>query len=152
MITLALLAISAMLPPQSPALSLVVAETERQYGPRPVPCDAGGCGDSYYRAWFDPARAIAGVPLPSSFEAQLRLHTPFISRTTLALIVARQPDGALRVLRRAGFNGRTGVACFREPGEPSVDWKPQGPQIRSAGDTLCVFDPTQIEPSAPRPQ
>ena len=66
------------------------------------------------------------------------------------MIVERQADGTLLVLRRAGFNGRNGIACFEEPDEQEVDWDPVAPSIRRHGETLCVFDEAQIDPTAPR--
>jgi hypothetical protein len=132
-------------------LSLVIAETGRQDDPQPAPCAPdGSCGDSFFRAEFRGAHLVAGASLPSAFDARLRLHTPLITRSTLALIVEHRPDGSLLVLRRAGFNGRTGIACFREPDEHPVAWTPLGPQIRWEKDILCVSDPSQIDPNAPR--
>ena len=114
-------------------------------------CDSDRtCGDSLYRADFRGARTVAGLPLPGVFEARLKLHTPLISATTLALIVERQPDGSLLVLRRAGFNGRNGIACFAEPDELPVAWRPDAPAVRWQRDTLCLFDRDQIDPNAPR--
>lgn len=131
--------------------SLVIAETSRQDDPRAAPCGLDGtCGDSFYRASFHGTRRVAGDALPPAFEARLRLHSPLIARTTLALIVERKPEGYWLVLRRAGFNARTGIACFREPDEQNVDWRPEAPQIRWDAGALCVSDPRQIDPHAPR--
>ncbi|HEY0116149.1 MAG TPA: hypothetical protein VGB54_10540 [Allosphingosinicella sp.] len=141
----------AAAPAPTPTLSLAVAETDRQDDPRPAPCGPdGSCGDSLFRARFTGGKVIAGAPLPPAFEARLRLHTPLITRSTLALIVERQSDGSLLVLRRAGFNGRTGIACFREPDEAPVAWRPEGRDVRIEGNSLCVFDAAQIDPDAPR--
>lgn len=129
-------------------LSLVIATTERQDDPRPISCR--GCGDSHFRARFDGGKSIAGEPLPPSFDARLRLHTPLITKTTLALILRREADGSLLVLRRAGFNGRNGFACFSEPDEEEVNWRPEAPGTRVQRGILCVFDALQIDPNAPR--
>lgn len=129
-------------------LSLVIAHTERQDDPRPIAC--GGCGDSHFQARFEQTRNIAGENLPLQFDARLRLHTPLISPATLALIVERQADGSLLVVRAAGFNGRNGIACFDAPDEPQVDWRPQAPAVRWRGTSLCLFDRDQIDPNAPR--
>jgi hypothetical protein len=99
---------------------------------------------------FHDARVIAGGDLPARFDARLKLHTPFISPTTSALIVERLPDGTLLVRRHAGFNGRTGIACFREPQEWPVDWAPDVPLVSRDHGDLCVTDKSQIDPNAPK--
>ena len=132
--------------------SLVIAATARQDDPRPAPCGPNReCGDFLYRAEFHGARVIAGADLPRSFEARFKLHTPFISSYTIALIVERQKDGSLLVRRQAGFNGRTGIACFNAPDEWPVEWQPEQvlPLRYDHGD-LCVFDKGQIDPNAPK--
>jgi hypothetical protein len=137
-------------PPAAPIFSLVVATSGTQVDPRPAPCGAdGSCGDFLYRSTFTKSRNLAGAPLPRAFEARLTLHTPYISRYTLALIVERRANGELLVRRQAGFNGRTGIACFDEPSEFPVAWTPTGPGIAVKGGTLCVEDKTQIDPHAP---
>ena len=135
----------------APPLSLVVATSGMQDQPRPAPCGPNGdCDDFHYRSTFTEARNIVGIPLDAAFEARLKLHTPYISRYRLALIVERQADGSLLVLRQAGFNGRTGVACFDNPGEQTVDWQPAAPDLRMQGKILCLFDARQIDARAPR--
>jgi hypothetical protein len=99
---------------------------------------------------FRGARVIAGAELPRDFEARLKLHTPYISKYVLALIVERQQDGTLLVRRQAGFNGRTGVACFNAPDEHPVDWKPNVPAVRYDKGELCLFEMGQIDPKAPK--
>ena len=132
-------------------LTLVIATSGTQSDPRPAPCGPNGsCGDFHYRSTFTGARSLAGKPLPPSFEARLKLHTPYISRYTLALIVERIPDGTLLVRQQAGFNGRNGVACFDNPDEHKVDWLPVAPGIRIDRGDLCIEDKSQIDPSAPR--
>jgi hypothetical protein len=132
-------------------LSLVIAETSRQDDPKPAPCGPNGaCGDFLYRAEFHDARVIAGADLPKRFDARLTLHTPYIGTYVLALIVERQGDGSLLVRRQAGFNGRTGVACFDEPDEWPVDWKPDVPGLHYSRGDLCVTDKGQIDPNAPK--
>jgi hypothetical protein len=64
--------------------------------------------------------------------------------------VERQKDGSLLVRREAGFNGRTGVACFNEPDEWPVDWKPDVPALHYDHGDLCVTDKGQIDPNAPK--
>ena len=132
--------------------SLVIATSGRQDDPRPAPCGADGqCGDFLYRSEFRGARVIAGGELPAAFDARLTLHTPYISEYVLALIVERQKDGSLLVRRQAGFNGRTGIACFREPSEYPVDWKPEAvAAVRWEKGDLCLFDKGQIDPNAPK--
>lgn len=132
--------------------SLVIAETRRQDDPRPAPCGpTGRCGDFLYRAEWHDARVIAGAELPKAFYARLTLHTPYISNYTLALIVEKLKDGTLLVRRTAGFNDRTGVACFYRQDEWPVDWKPeQVAGVRYERGDLCYFDKTQINPNAPR--
>jgi hypothetical protein len=131
--------------------TLVIARTDHQDDPKPAPCGPdGSCGDSLYRARFHDARVIAGGDLPARFDARLKLHTPFISPTTSALIVERLPDGSLLVRRHAGFNGRTGIACFREPKEWPADWAPDVPQVHRDHGDLCVTDKSQIDSNAPK--
>jgi hypothetical protein len=132
--------------------SLVIAETARQDDPRPAPCGpTGRCNDFLYRAEWHDARVIAGAELPKTFDARLTLHTPYISTYTLALIVERLDDGTLLVRRTAGFNGRTGVACFYRDDEWPVDWKPeQVAGVRYERGDLCYFDNGQIDPNAPK--
>jgi hypothetical protein len=131
--------------------SLVIAETSRQDDPQPAPCGPNGaCGDFLYRAEFHDARIVAGAELPKRFDARLTLHTPDISTYVLALIVERLSDGSLLVRRQAGFNGRTGVACFNEPDEWTVDWKPDVPVLHYSRGDLCLTDKGQIDPNAPK--
>jgi hypothetical protein len=136
----------------SQRFSLVIAESGKQDDPKPAPCGPrGSCGDFLYRADFHDARVIAGSELPTKFDARLTLHTPYISSYVLALIVEQQKDGSLLVRRQAGFNGRTGIACFNEPDEWPVDWQPeQVPAIRYDRGHLCVFEPGQMDPNAPK--
>jgi hypothetical protein len=55
------------------------------------------------------------------------------------------------VRRQAGFNGRTGIACFNDPSEIPVAWKPDGPTVRCDKGELCLADKGQIDPNAPKP-
>ena len=131
--------------------ALVIARTGRHRDPVPAPCGPdGSCGDSLFRVAFRDGRVIAGGEVPAAFDARLKLHSPLISDTVLALILERQADGSLLVRRRAGFNGRTGIACFREPDEPAVDWRPEVPEVKYDKGALCVSDPKQIDPNAPK--
>ena len=132
--------------------SLVIATTARQDDPRPAPCGpTGRCNDFLYRAEWHDSRVVAGADLPQAFDARLTLHTPYISTYRLALIVERQKDGALLVRRTAGFNGRTGVACFYRDDEWPVAWQPeQVVPLRYEHGDLCVFDERQIDPTAPK--
>lgn len=137
--------------PVAGSLSLVVATSGVQKDPRPAPCGADGRGGNFYfRSTFTKTRVLAGPALGQAFEARLKLHSPFMSRYRLALIVERQADGSLLVWRSAGFNDRTGMACFREPDEWPVDWQPEAPDVRHEGKALCVFDAAQINPNAPK--
>jgi hypothetical protein len=141
----------ALTPGTAQALSLVIATSGTQDDPQPAPCGPNrDCDDSLYRSTFSNARTLAGDPLPRAFDARLRLHTPYISRYTLALIVERRGDGSLLVLRQAGFNGRNGIACFDNPNEFEVDWRPSAASVRWQGKTLCLSDAGQINPNAPR--
>lgn len=132
-------------------LSLVIATSGTQDDPRPAPCGPdGSAGDFHYRSTFSAARTLAGQALGPDFEARLKLHTPYISRYRLALIVERQSDGSLLVRRQSGFNGRNGIACFDAPDEWPVEWLPEAPEIRYQGNSLCVFDAAEIDPNAPK--
>ena len=140
--------------PATPApgsLSLVVATSGAQVDPRPAPCGPNGRGgDFLYRSTFSDARIVAGAPIDPAFTARLKLHTPYSSHYRLALIVERVGDGSLLVRQQAGFNGRTGTACFGELDEWPVDWWPEGPGIERQGKSLCVVDTSQIDPNAPK--
>ena len=137
---------------QQDRYSVVIATTAHQDDPKPAPCGpTGRCDDSLYRAEWRNSRVIAGADLPKAFDARLTLHTPFISTYRLALIVERQKDGSLLVRRTAGFDGRTGIACFNAPDEWPVDWKPeQVIPLRYEHGDLCVFDKAEIDPNAPK--
>lgn len=143
-----------VVPPPAPAegsLSLVIATTGTQDDPQPARCDPDGTGGDFnYRSTFSAARTLAGAPLGGSFEARLKLRTPYISRYRLALIVERQGDGSLLVRRQTGFNGRNGIACFEGQDEWPVNWQPEAPEIRREGKVLCVFDAAEIDPNAPK--
>ena len=132
--------------------SLVIAETARQDDPRPAPCGpTGRCNDFLYRAEWRNAKVLAGAELPKAFDARLTLHTPYVSPYRLVLIVERLKDGSLVARRVAGFNDRTGIACFYRDDEWPVEWKPElvaGVSYKS-GD-LCVFDKSEIDPNAPK--
>jgi len=132
--------------------SLVIAETSRQDDPRPAPCGpTGRCDDFLYRAEWHNAKVLAGAELPKVFDARLTLHTPYISAYRLVLIVERLKDRWLVVRRVAGFNDRTGIACFYRDDEWPVDWKPQQvPGISYQRGELCVFDKSEINPNAPQ--
>lgn len=146
--------VEQVVPPQAPkegSLSLVIATSGIQDDPQPASCDPDGTGGDFnYRSTFSVARTLAGIALPESFEARLKLRTPYISRYRLALIVERRSDGSLLVRRQAGFNGRNGIACFEARDEWPVEWQPQAPEIRRQGKTLCVFDAAEIDPNAPK--
>jgi len=138
-------------PPKPGSLSLVVATSGVQNDPHPAPCGPNGdCNDFHYRSTFTAARTLAGAPLPDNFEARLKLHTPYISRYRLALIVERLDDGSLIIRRQTAFNGRNGIGCFYLPSEWPVAWEPDAPEIRHEGKSLCVFQADQIDPKAPK--
>ena len=132
--------------------SLVIAETVRQDDPKPAPCGpTGRCDDFLYRAEWHNANVLAGAGLPKAFDARLTLHTPYISPYRLVLIVERLKDRSLLVRRVAGFNDRTGLACFYRDDEWPVDWKPAAvPGVRYERGKLCVFDKSEINPNAPK--
>ena len=138
-------------PPKPGSLSLVVATSGTQTDPRPAPCGPNGdCNDFHYLSTFTAAQTLDGAPLPESFEARLKLHTPYISKYRLALIVERLDDGSLIVRRQTGFNGRNGIGCFYLPDEWPVDWQPQAPEVRHEGKSLCVFQASEIDSNAPK--
>lgn len=131
--------------------SLVIARSGNQLDPVPAPCGRDGtCGDSLFLTRFEIVEIIAGGSIPASFGARMKLHSPLIGPTTLAVIVEREDDGRMRVLRKAGFNGRTGIACFDEPDEWPVDWAPDVPAVHRNADVLCLTDPAHINPNRPR--
>jgi hypothetical protein len=137
--------------PRPGSLSLVVATSEIQDDPRPAPCGPNGdCDDFHYRSTFSAARTLHGAPLPEKFEARLKLHSPYISRYRLALIIERLDDGSFIVRRQTGFNGRNGIGCFDSSNEWPVDWHPEGPGIRYQSNSLCVSQASEIDPNAPK--
>ena len=120
-------------------LTLVVADAIEQTDPRPL-CADPTC-TSMYLGRFENGRVLAGAALPSAFTARLEMGSPFISRYRLVLLVEQRPDGESVVHDVAGFNTRTGVACFERLDTSRLGWTPEGAGITTTPrGTVCVTE------------
>ena len=117
-------------------LSLVVADAIEQTDPRPL-CGEPRC-TSMFLGRFENGRVLSGAELPNSFDARLEMGSPFISRYRLVLIVEQRPGDGAVVHAVAGFNTRTGIACFDRVDTDRVDWIPSGAGITVNRGALCV--------------
>lgn len=119
-------------------LTLVVADAVEQTDPRPL-CGEPRC-TSMFLGRFENGRVLSGVELPESFNARLEMGSPFISRYRLVLIVEQRPGEESVVHAVAGFNTRTGVACFDRDDTDRVGWIPSGTGVTVNRGTLCVSE------------
>ncbi len=149
MLGLLLLAQSVAVPAASPhrgqpapspgaPLTLVVADAVEQTDPRPL-CDEPHC-TSMFLGRFENARVLSGADLPGSFNARLEMGSPFISRYRLVLIVEQRPGEESVVHAVAGFNSRTGVACFERSDTDGLGWVPTGAGITAERGEICVTE------------
>lgn len=148
MLGLLLLAQSVAVPAVSPprvhaavapdSLTLVVADAIEQTDPQPL-CAAPDC-TSMFLGRFDNARVLAGAGLPQAFTARLEMGSPYISRYRLALIVEQRPGSEAVVHDVAGFNSRTGKACFERLDTGRLGWIPTGAGITTERGTICVTE------------
>lgn len=123
-------------PPVAANLSLVIADTVEQVDPQPL-CAQANC-TSLFLGTFRHGHVLAGQAMPAMFAARLEMGSPFLSRYRLALIVEQRPDAEPLVRAQAGFNVRTGVACFEPADVRSLGWTPSGAGISVKGDLICV--------------
>ncbi|MFN3726772.1 MAG: hypothetical protein ACK4SZ_10760 [Allosphingosinicella sp.] len=148
MLGLLLLAQSVAVPAVSPprahpavapdSLTLVVADAIEQTDPQPL-CAAPDC-TSMFLGRFDNARVLAGAGLPQAFTARLEMGSPYISRYRLALIVEQRPGNEAIVHDVAGFNSRTGIACFDHMDTGRLGWTPTGAGITTERGIICVTE------------
>jgi hypothetical protein len=125
------------LPPVTEGYSIVVARAVAQSDPIPIDCGAANC-TSWLLGKFDQSHNIAGMPLPSAFEARLEMGSPFISQYVLAMIVEVLPDRTHRVRTARGFHYATGLACFDAADTAALTPPAAGPRLVRQGRQLCV--------------
>jgi hypothetical protein len=125
------------LPPVTSGYSIVIARAVRQSDPKPIACGAANC-TSWFLGKFDQARNIAGVPLPSTFDARIEMGSPFISRYVLAMIVEGMPEGTYRVRAAQGFHYQTKLACFDLADTEKLTPQPSAEHLVRSGAALCV--------------
>ena len=137
-------AVPAVAPPRVHAavapdsLTLVVADAIEQTDPQPL-CAAPDC-TSMFLGRFENARVLAGADLPQVFTARLEMGSPYISRYRLALIVEQRPGNEAIVHDVAGFNSRTGIACFEHMDTTRLGWTPTGTGITTERGNICVTE------------
>lgn len=119
-------------------LTLVVADAIEQTDPRPL-CGEPRC-TSMFLGRFENGRVLSGAELPNSFNARLEMGSPFISRYRLVLIVEQRPGDESVVHAVAGFNTRTGIACFDRADTDPIGWTPSGTGITADRGTICVSE------------
>jgi len=125
------------LSPVTSGYSIVIARAVSQSDPNPIACRAANC-TSWFLGKFDRARNIAGVPLPSRFDARIEMGSPFISQYVLAMIVESIGDGTYRVRAAQGFHYQTKLACFDFGDTQTLTPQPNGPQIIRSDRQICV--------------
>ena len=117
-------------------LSLVVARTVSETDPRKL-CERADC-TSLFLGRYKEARVLAGLPLAPEFEARVEMGSPWNMSYRLAMIV-EQRDGREPLVRAlAGFDDRTGEACFDSRETIPLGWQPEGPGIVTRRSAICV--------------
>lgn len=130
----------AVPPPANPArLSLVVATTVSETDPRPL-CDRPNCTSLFLGRYSD-GRTLAGPALDPAFSARVEMGSPWNQPYRLALIIEERPGDERLVRTMAGFNNRTGQACFDRDELAALNWTPQGTGVSETGGRLCVTEP-----------
>lgn len=126
------------LPPATDAgrLSLVVATTVSETDPQPL-CDRPNCTSLFLGQYRD-AHTLAGPALDPVFTARVEMGSPWNQPYKLALIVEDRPGQERLVRALAGFNGRTGQACFDRRETAALNWTPEGAGLTNTNGTLCV--------------
>ena len=127
------------LPPVTGNYSIVVARAVEQADPIAIDCGLEFC-TSWFRGKFDQARTLAGNPLPAEFNARIEMGSPFNMRYHLLLLVAREPDGALRVRSQTGFDGRTKEGCLDARDTVALTPEPSGPDLFKRGQAICTIE------------
>jgi len=126
-------------PPADPALlSLVVADTVSETDPQKL-CPQPNC-TSLFLGKYENARTLAGVELPAQFGARVEMGSPWTTRYRLALIVEQRPGTEPLIRAMAGFNARTGEACFDVDETDALRWRPESQDIVRRNAVICVKD------------
>lgn len=133
------------LPPAVDAarLSLVVATTVSETDPQPL-CDQPNCTSLFLGRYRD-ARTLAGPAVEPDFSARVEMGSPWNMSYRLALIVEERPGQERLVRAMAGFNSRTGEACFDRGETAAMNWRPEGAGVSHANGTICV---TELNPQS----
>jgi hypothetical protein len=128
------------LPPPADAgrLSLVLATTVSETDPQAL-CDRPNCTSLFLGRYRD-ARTLAGPGIEAEFSARVEMGSPWNRPYTLALIVEDRPGQERLVRAMAGFNQRTGQACFERRETETLDWAPEGPGLTNANGVICVTE------------
>lgn len=128
------------LPPAADAgrLSLVVATTVSETDPHPL-CDRPNCTSLFLGRYRD-ARTLMGPAVDPEFGARVEMGSPWNTSYRLALIVEDRPGQERLVRAVAGFNQRTGQACFDDQETGPLNWTPEGPGVSSANGRVCVTE------------
>lgn len=119
-------------------LSLVVATTVSETDPHPL-CDRPDC-TSLFLGQFSDARTLAGPALEPAFSARVEMGSPWNMRYRLALIVEERPGHERLVRAKAGFNQRTGQACFDRGEIAALNWTPEGAGLTRTNGGFCVAE------------
>jgi hypothetical protein len=123
--------------PADPArLSLVIADTVSETDPQPL-CDRPDC-TAMFLGRYRNATILAGPPLAAAFAARVEMGSPWNRPTRLAMIVEQRDGREMLVRAMAGFNLRTGEACFEAHDTDGLGWHPEGPGIVTRRDAICV--------------
>lgn len=119
-------------------LSLVVATTVSETDPHPL-CDRPNCTSLFLGQYRD-ARTLAGPAVDPEFSARVEMGSPWNRPYRLAMIVEDRPGQERLVRVLAGFNQRTGQACFDGGETRPLNWAPEGPGVTDADGRICVTD------------
>jgi len=125
-------------PADTGRLSVVVATTVSETDPQAL-CDRPNCTSLFLGRYRD-ARTLAGPPVDPEFSARVEMGSPWNMSYRLVLIVEERPDQERLVRAMAGFNQRTGQACFERREIAALDWTPEGAGLSRTNGTLCVTE------------
>ncbi len=133
------------LPPMADAsrLSLVIATTVSETDPQPL-CDRPNCTSLFLGRYSD-GRTLAGPAVGPAFSARVEMGSPWNMPYRLVLIVEDRPGEDRLVRAMAGFNSRTGQACFDRGEIAALNWRPEGAGVSHANGTICV---TELNPQS----
>lgn len=129
----------AMLPAADAGrLSVVIATTISETDPQPL-CDRPDCTSLFLGRYRD-ARTLAGPPVDEEFSARVEMGSPWNRSYRLVLIVEERPGQERLVRAMAGFNQRTGQACFERREIAALDWTPEGAGLSRTNGALCATE------------